>query len=67
MTKPTLHAYVTPEAKEAMASWAANQGVSMSAILEALCLTIDTDEPLDRDRLVEAARAIDASRRSRNR
>jgi len=68
-----IHAYLTPEAHDRWHDFAAEQGVSVSGLLEAIAL--DWKDQLDRgddlpeavERLAKSARKIDASRRRRQR
>lgn len=72
--RKALHAYVSDGAHDQWHEFAAEQGVSVSAVLEALAPELDSEldsaqEPL-RDRLsgvVRSARRIDAQRRRRRR
>lgn len=73
--RKALHAYVSDDAHDQWHGFAAEQGVSVSAILEALAPGLDlegsseSDERLT-DRLqavVKSARQIDAQRRRRRR
>lgn len=64
--RKALHAYLSDEAHEAWHEAAAEHGVSVSAILEALAPIVDrlmVDEPY----LARNARKVDAARRRRNR
>lgn len=70
--RKALHAYVSDDAHEQWHGFAAEQGVSVSAILEALAPELDTEarpEPSDLSSrlngVVKAARKIDAQRRRR--
>ncbi len=72
--RKALHAYVSDDAHDQWHGFAAEQGVSVSAILEALApelLTEDdeADEKLSErlDTVIKAARRIDAERRRRRR
>lgn len=70
-SRKALHAYVTDGAHDQWHGFAAEQGVSVSAILEALAptLTVD-DEPADYLNVLDVvtdARRIDARRRRRRR
>lgn len=72
--RKALHAYVSDDAHEQWHGFAAEQGVSVSAILEALAPELDTDarpEPADMnsriDSVIKTARKIDAQRRRRRR
>lgn len=72
--RKALHAYVSDAAHDQWHSFASEQGVSVSAVLEALAGELDADrveakDPLgDRlDAVVRAARRIDAQRRRRTR
>lgn len=72
--RKALHAYVSDDAHDQWHGFAAEQGVSVSAILEALAPELDTDEsdePVELaarlDGVVTAARKIDAQRRRRRR
>ena len=68
-----IHAYLTPDAHDRWHDFAAEQGVSVSGLLEAIAL--DWKDQLDRgddlpesvERLAKSARKIDASRRRRQR
>ncbi len=66
-----LHAYVSGEAHEQWHQFAAEQGVSVSAVLEALAAHVigtsasDDDDADVMDTVVIAARRIDAMRRRR--
>lgn len=70
-SRKALHAYVTDNAHEQWHGFAAEQGVSVSAILEALAPALEAEEPdgstLEIDSIVTAARRIDAARRRRRR
>lgn len=72
--RKALHAYVSDDAHDQWHGFAAEQGVSVSAILEALAPELDTEERLDTgdlatrlDGVVKTARKIDAQRRRRRR
>ncbi len=74
--RKALHAYVSDDAHDQWHGFAAEQGVSVSAILEALApeLIVDEEEPAEGEKLSErldtvirAARRIDAERRRRRR
>lgn len=72
--RKALHAYVSDDAHEQWHGFAAEQGVSVSAVLEALAPELEIDgtspaEPLTTrlDEVVRAARKIDAQRRRRRR
>jgi hypothetical protein len=66
-----LHAYLSDEAHEAWHDFAAENGVSVSALLEVLNapLNSDLDAPVVdvMNDVIPAARATDASRRRRSR
>jgi hypothetical protein len=73
-SRKALHAYVSDAAHDEWHSFAAEQGVSVSAVLEALAGELDADRreaasPLAErlDVVVKAARRIDAQRRRRTR
>lgn len=72
-SRKALHAYVTDQAHERWHGFAAEQGVSVSAILEALATALDPDAaPTDTScveltNVVVEARRIDAQRRRRRR
>lgn len=69
--RKALHAYVTDNAHEQWHGFAAEQGVSVSAILEALAPALDTDDLAEQGSKIEIAsivteaRRIDAKRRRR--
>lgn len=72
--RKALHAYVSDDAHDQWHGFAAEQGVSVSAILEALAPELDTEaqrEPADLtarlDGVIKSARKIDAQRRRRRR
>lgn len=72
--RKALHAYVSDDAHDQWHGFAAEQGVSVSAILEALAPELDTEartEPVElTERLegvIKSARKIDAQRRRRRR
>lgn len=72
--RKALHAYVSDGAHEQWHGFAAEQGVSVSAILEALAPELDRSaqsDPGDLDArlecVVKTARKIDAQRRRRRR
>lgn len=72
--RKALHAYVSDDAHDQWHGFAAEQGVSVSAVLEALAAELDLDhseaEEQMKDRLegvVKTARQIDAKRRRRRR
>ncbi len=72
--RKALHAYVSDDAHDQWHGFAAEQGVSVSAILEALAPELDTEareEPAElTERLegvIKSARKIDAHRRRRRR
>ena len=71
--RKALHAYVSDDAHDQWHGFAAEQGVSVSAILEALAPELDIDSERDDkmsqrlDDVVKAARKIDAQRRRRRR
>ena len=72
--RKALHAYVSDDAHDQWHGFAAEQGVSVSAILEALAPELNLEDPQAQepltDRLtlvVKTARRIDAQRRRRRR
>ena len=72
--RKALHAYVSDDAHDQWHGFAAEQGVSVSAILEALAPELDVDSERAGDNMrqrlddvVKAARKIDAQRRRRRR
>jgi hypothetical protein len=70
--RKALHAYVSDDAHDCWHSFAAEQGVSVSAVLEALAGELQaissTATMAERlDEVVRAARKIDAQRRRRTR
>lgn len=66
--KTQLSAYLTDEAYERLQSFATENGSSMVAFLEALCLRLDPEKvpPFLRD-VIRDARRIEADRRRRRR
>ncbi len=72
-SRRALHAYVSDDAHDKWHGFAAEQGVSVSAILEALAPQLNAeagdDQPVSDglDNVVKAARKIDAARRRRRR
>lgn len=72
-TRKAIHAYLSPQAHDAWHEFAADHGVSVSGLLEAMASTMSTHlargEPAlaDEERLVRLARRIDADRRRRKR
>ncbi len=63
--RPALHAFVSEEAHSAWHDYAANQGVSLSALLEAMGSFLD-DFPEDMaETFVAGARRVDSDRRRR--
>jgi hypothetical protein len=71
-SRKALHAYVSHEAHEQWHGFAADQGVSVSAVLEALAPAIGNEPESTEIRLIELdaivtdARRIDAARRRRS-
>ncbi len=72
--RKALHAYVSDDAHDQWHGFAAEQGVSVSAVLEALAPELDLDEEQSKqpltvrlDEVVRSARRIDAQRRRRRR
>ena len=72
--RKALHAYVSDDAHDQWHGFAAEQGVSVSAILEALApeLNLEDDQAQEQltdrlDLVVKTARRIDAQRRRRRR
>ncbi|NNE96822.1 MAG: hypothetical protein HKN24_12420 [Acidimicrobiales bacterium] len=71
-SRKALHAYVTDDAHELWHGFAAEQGVSVSAILEAMApgLTesdLNLNPSLELPEIVTEARRIDSARRRRTR
>lgn len=72
--RKALHAYVSDDAHDHWHGFAAEQGVSVSAILEALAPELDLEANVSREEIgarlntvVKSARQIDAKRRRRRR
>jgi hypothetical protein len=72
--RKALHAYVSDDAHDHWHGFAAEQGVSVSAILEALAPELSLDAPMSHEQLgarlntvIKSARKIDAQRRRRRR
>ncbi len=66
-SRRALHAYVSDSAHDQWHGFAAEQGVSVSAILEALATELNVEELEELEGVVKSARKIDASRRRRRR
>jgi hypothetical protein len=72
-TRKAIHAFLTPEAHEAWHEFAAENGVSVSALIEAMAMDWQdrrNGEGFDLpevDELARSARRIDAQRRRRAR
>ena len=73
-SRKAIHAYLSPEAHDQWHDFAAENGVSVSGLLEAIGLewkdqmkTDDGDLPAEIESLAKRARRIDASRRRRQR
>lgn len=71
-SRKALHAYVTDDAHEQWHGFAAEQGVSVSAVLEALAPALQVeiatpDQLLELGSIITEARRIDAARRRRSR
>jgi len=72
-TRKAIHAYLSPEAHDAWHDFAAENGVSVSGLLEAIAHEWASrkarGEPVlpDEDALVKTARRVDADRRRRKR
>lgn len=64
--RKALHAFVSDEAHDHWHDFAAENGVSVSAILEALAPELD-HIPGPSDHVIKAARKVDAERRRRRR
>jgi hypothetical protein len=71
--RKAIHAYLTPEAHDRWHDFAAEQGVSVSGLLEAIArdwkeqLDSGADVPAEVEQLAKTARKIDAARRRRQR
>jgi hypothetical protein len=71
--RKAIHAYLTPEAHDRWHDFAAEQGVSVSGLLEAIArdwkeqLDGGADVPSEVEQLAKTARRIDAARRRRQR
>jgi len=72
-TRKAIHAFLTPASHEAWHSFAADNGVSVSAIIEAMAVDWrerrdgDAYELPELDQLARDARRVDAQRRRRAR
>jgi hypothetical protein len=72
-TRKAIHAYLSPEAHDAWHDFAAENGVSVSGLLEAIAnewaaRQARGEQALpDEERLVRTARRVDADRRRRKR
>jgi hypothetical protein len=72
-TRKAIHAYLSPRAHDAWHDFAAENGVSVSGLLEAIAsewsARLARGEPAlpDEERLVKTARRVDADRRRRKR
>lgn len=66
--RKALHAYLSPEAHEAWHDFAAENGVSVSGLIEVLPELFGSATQSDRkitDKLVKSARKVDSARRRR--
>ncbi len=69
--RKAIHAYLSPEAHDRWHDFAADEGVSVSGLLEAIAqdwkeqLDTGEDTPANVEQLAKVARKIDASRRRR--
>lgn len=72
-SRKAIHAYLSPDAHDGWHDFAAEHGVSVSALLEAIAedwaARIDAGETAspDREQLARVARQVDAARRRRRR
>jgi hypothetical protein len=72
-TRKAIHAYLSPAAHDAWHDFAAEHGVSVSGLLEAIAnewsdRSARGESPFpDEDQLVKSARRVDADRRRRKR
>lgn len=72
-TRKAIHAYLSPDAHDAWHDFAAENGVSVSGLLEAIAnewaarLARGEQALPDEERLVKTARKVDADRRRRKR
>lgn len=72
-SRKAIHAYLTPEAHDRWHDFAAEEGVSVSGLLEAIArdwkeqIDAGAEAPANIEALAKAARKIDASRRRRQR
>lgn len=72
-SRKAIHAYLSPDAHDAWHDFAAEQGVSVSALLEAIAEDWASrpgdgqGAPDDREQLARVARQVDAARRRRRR
>ena len=64
--RKALHAYVSDGAHDQWHDFAARQGISVSAILEALAPEFSETDDADFAELIRSARHIDALRRRRS-
>ncbi len=70
-SRKAIHAYLSPEAHDRWHDFAAEEGVSVSGLLEAIAidwkeqLDAGTETPANVEQLAKVARKIDASRRRR--
>lgn len=70
-SRRALHAYVTDDAHDAWHDFAANNGVTVSGLLEALTAHLNDEASADNqavvwENAVKTARAVDAKRRRRS-
>lgn len=63
--RKALHAYVSDRAHDQWHDFAAEQGVSVSAVLEALAPELPQVDENETTKLITTARQIDANRRRR--
>ena len=71
-TRKAIHAWLSPEAHDGWHDFAAEEGVSVSGLLEAIAADWAEREKrgeppaTERDRVTKAARRVDAARRRRS-
>lgn len=62
---PPISAKLSDEARRGLRRFCSDRGVSLTAFIEAIGLTLDERQPLEVDEVVARAKVIDDERRAR--